>query len=46
MAKQTLDAEVIGLVTTLETLSAEVVQTREQRTDLLSESKEICRLHE
>jgi hypothetical protein len=41
-----MDAEVIGLVTTLETLSAEVVQTREQRTELLTESKEVCRKHE
>ena len=46
IAKQTKDAEVVDLVHFLEGVSAEVCSTREQRTSLASECKEVSRQHE
>ena len=46
IAKQTKDAECVDLVHHLEGLTADVCQTREQRTALLSECKEVSRDHE
>lgn len=46
IVKQTKDAEVVDLVHFLEGVSAEVCSTREQRTALASECKEVSRQHE
>ena len=46
VAKQAKDAEVIDLVHQLEGLTAEVCATREQRTALATEAKEISRRNE
>ena len=46
VAKQAKDAEVIDLVHQLEGLTAEVCATREQRTALTTEAKEISRKNE
>ena len=46
IAKQTKDAELVDLVHFLEGLSAEVCATREQRTALATECKEVSRQHQ
>jgi len=45
-AKTTKDAEVSDLVNQLETVTAEVCHTREQKINLASECKEVAHKHE